>query len=55
MIGDADTVRETVDGEREYKSPGKRGPLTPVSLKIRLILAALFVAGCLLIFLPSHG
>jgi hypothetical protein len=53
MIGDADKVRETVDA-RGYKSPGEWSPLTPVPLKIRLIIAAIFIVSCLVVFLPSY-
>jgi hypothetical protein len=53
MIGDADTVRETVDN-LEYKLPRETSPLTPVPFKIRLIIAAIFIVGCLLVFLPSY-
>jgi hypothetical protein len=54
MIGNAPTVRETVD-ERQYTLPKEVGPLSPVALHIRLTIVAIFIVGCLLVFLPSIG
>jgi hypothetical protein len=50
MIGDADTVRETAD---DRQSPATEIRLVSVPLKIRLLLVAIFIVGCLLVFLPS--
>jgi hypothetical protein len=50
MIGDADTVRETVD---ERESPATEIRPLSVPLKIRLLLVAVFIVGCLMVFLPS--
>jgi hypothetical protein len=54
MIGDAHTVRETVN-DREDALPKETGPFSPVPLSILLAIVAIFVGGCLLVFLPSFG
>jgi hypothetical protein len=52
MIGDADSVRDTVDS-RESPEATEPRPLPSVSLKIRLVLMSVFIVGWLMVFLPS--
>ncbi len=51
MFSNAHSVRETAGGQDSGTK--QVAPMTPVPLRIRLIIAAIFIASCLLVFLPS--
>jgi hypothetical protein len=54
MTGDLDNVRGII-GDRQYKLAEGAESLRPVPLKVRLVIVVIFIAGFLLVYLPSFA